>query len=64
MGWLKSALKEVRGRKKETDGIAIHDERLRTEGQREKQLGREEREARRRQRHERHQHQHRHEEGP
>ncbi|MEO3977899.1 hypothetical protein [Streptomyces sp. CAU 1734] len=52
MSWVKAKLKQVKGRKKEADGIALRDERLRAEGVREKQLGREEeaasREARRR----------------
>ncbi|ARX88337.1 MULTISPECIES: hypothetical protein [Streptomyces] len=37
MGWMKAAFKRVLGRKKEADGIALGDERLRAEGQREKQ---------------------------
>ncbi|WJV50535.1 hypothetical protein [Streptomyces flavofungini] len=37
MGRLKAALTRVLGRKKEADGIALGDERLRAEGQRQKQ---------------------------
>ncbi|MFF8958356.1 hypothetical protein [Streptomyces sp. NPDC014894] len=52
MGWMKAKLKQVKGRKKEADGIALHNERLRSEGRREKESGRSEeaalREARRR----------------
>ncbi|GAA2251649.1 hypothetical protein GCM10010232_44660 [Streptomyces amakusaensis] len=52
MGWVKAKLRQVKGRKKEADGIALHNERLRAEGLREKESGRSEeaalREARRR----------------
>ncbi|GGZ30003.1 hypothetical protein GCM10010387_24340 [Streptomyces inusitatus] len=52
MGWVKAKLKQVKGRKKEADGIALHNERLRAEGLREKESGRSEeaalKEARRR----------------
>lgn len=37
MGWLQAALTRLLGRKKEADGIALGDERLRAEGQRQKQ---------------------------
>lgn len=43
MGRMKAMIKQVRGRKKEADGIALRNERLRAEGEREKQRGREER---------------------
>ncbi|MGW7079953.1 hypothetical protein [Streptomyces sp. NPDC054866] len=39
MTWLKAKLTELLGRKKETDGIALRNERLRTEGEHEKQRG-------------------------
>lgn len=37
MGRMKAMIKQVRGRKKEADGIALRNERLRAEGEREKQ---------------------------
>ena len=39
MGWIQAGLKRVLGRKKEADGIALGDERLRAEGQRQKRQG-------------------------
>ncbi|MEU3603124.1 hypothetical protein ABZ714_31100 [Streptomyces sp. NPDC006798] len=48
MGWTKAKLKQVMGRKKEADGIALRDDRLRAEGERQKRSGREEEAALRR----------------
>ncbi|MER6914560.1 hypothetical protein ABT354_23045 [Streptomyces sp. NPDC000594] len=45
MGWARAKIKQVMGRKKEADGIALRNERLRKEGEREKQQGREEQAA-------------------
>ncbi|MEU6676302.1 hypothetical protein [Streptomyces sp. NPDC046853] len=47
MTWMKAKIKQAMGRKKETDGIALSNERLRAEGEREKQRGREQQHARR-----------------
>lgn len=46
MSWVKARIKQVMGRKKETDGIVLGDERMRAEGQREKEDGRENRQVR------------------
>ncbi|MGW6061834.1 CsbD family protein [Streptomyces sp. NPDC055189] len=46
MNWVKATIRQVIGRKKETDGIVLGNERLRAEGQREKQRGRAEHQAR------------------
>lgn len=46
MSWVKARFRQVMGRKKEADGIALRNERLRAEGELEKQRGREEEQRR------------------
>lgn len=46
MSWVKARFKQVMGRKKETDGIALRNRRLQAEGRFEKQWGRSEERAR------------------
>jgi uncharacterized protein YjbJ (UPF0337 family) len=48
MGWMKSKFKQVRGSKRESDGIALGDARLRAEGRREREEARAEQDALRR----------------
>ncbi|MGW6460267.1 hypothetical protein ACWF94_30820 [Streptomyces sp. NPDC055078] len=42
MGWVKAKFRQAMGTKKESDGIALRNDRLRSEGRQEKRLGHQE----------------------